>query len=102
MLLGNIFHQMYNIVDSIIVGKFLGDHALAAVGASFPIIFLLIAIGFGVTMGGNITISHFFGAGQNDNVRKTVDTMNIFILVVSVSFAIIGIVFSEGIFRLIS
>ena len=101
MLLGNIFHQMYNIVDSIIVGKFLGDHALAAVGASFPIIFLLIAVGFGVTMGGNITISHFFGAGQNDNVRKTVDTMNIFILVVSVVFAIIGIIFSESIFRLI-
>jgi putative MATE family efflux protein len=101
MLFGNIFHQLYNIVDSIIVGKFLGDHALAAVGASFPIIFLLISIGFGVTMGGNISISHFFGAGQHDNVRKTVDTMNIFILVVSVTFAIIGIIFSEGIFRLI-
>ncbi|MGE5356326.1 MAG: MATE family efflux transporter [Deltaproteobacteria bacterium] len=102
MLLGNIFQQLYNIVDSIVVGKFLGNTALAAVGASFPIIFLLISLGFGVTMGGTISISHFFGAGQKENVRKTVDTMNIFILFVSIAFAIIGIVFSDGIFRLIS
>ncbi|MBK7096621.1 MAG: hypothetical protein IPH57_16735 [Saprospiraceae bacterium] len=101
MLLGNVFQQLYNIVDSVVVGKFIGDTALAAVGASFPIIFLLISLGFGVTMGGTISISHFFGAGQNENVRKTVDTMNIFILIVSIVFAIIGIVFSDSIFRLI-
>jgi putative MATE family efflux protein len=101
MLFGNLFQQLYNIVDSVVVGKFIGDTALAAVGASFPIIFLLISLGFGVTMGGTISISHFFGAGQKENVRKTVDTMNIFILIVSIVFAIIGIIFSDSIFRLI-
>lgn len=101
MLFGNLFQQLYNIVDSVVVGKFIGATALAAVGASFPIIFLLISLGFGVTMGGTISISHFFGAGQNENVRKTVDTMNIFILIVSVVFAVIGIVYSDAIFRLI-
>ena len=101
MLFGNVFQQLYNIVDSIVVGKLLGNTALAAVGASFPIIFLLISLGFGVTMGGTISISHFFGAGQIEKVRKTVDTMNIFIFIVSIVFAIIGIIFSDGIFRLI-
>ncbi len=101
MLLGNVFQQMYNLVDSAVVGKFLGDSALAAVGASFPVIFLLISLGFGVTMGGTITISHFFGAKQYDKVRRTVDTMNIFIIIASVVLALTGIIFSNRIFSLI-
>jgi putative MATE family efflux protein len=101
MLLGNIFQQLYNVVDIAVVGKYLGDNALAAVGASFPVIFLLISLGFGVSMGGTITVSHFFGAKQYDKVRRTVDTMNIFISIFSIVFAIIGIVFSDRIFALI-
>ncbi len=101
MLLGNVFQQLYNVVDSAVVGKFLGDSALAAVGASFPVIFLLISLGFGVTMGGTITVSHFFGAKQYDKVRRTVDTMNIFIIITSFFFAIVGIIFSDQIFSLI-
>lgn len=100
MLFGNVFQQLYNIVDSIVVGKFIGNEALAAVGASFPIIFLLISLGFGVTMGGTISISHFFGAGQRDKVRKTVDTMNIFILFFSIIISIIGILFAKQIYQL--
>ncbi|HHB51586.1 MAG TPA: hypothetical protein ENK75_00860 [Saprospiraceae bacterium] len=67
MLLGNVFQQLYNVVDSAVVGKFLGDSALAAVGASFPVIFLLISLGFGVTMGGTITVSHFL---EQSNMTK--------------------------------
>ncbi len=100
MLLGNVFQQLYNIVDSAIVGNFLGDNALAAVGASFPVTFLLLSLGFGVMMGGTISISHFFGAKQLDKVRKTVDTMNIFIVFASIVIAAIGIYYSDGIFRL--
>jgi len=100
MLLGNVFQQLYNVVDSMVVGKYLGDNALAAVGASFPIIFLLISLGFGVTMGGTITISHFFGAKKYDKVRMTVDTMNVFILFFSIIISIIGIAFSDKIFIL--
>jgi Na+-driven multidrug efflux pump len=51
MLLGNVFQQLYNIVDSLIVGNFLGKEALAAVGASFPIIFTLISLIIGVAIG---------------------------------------------------
>jgi len=102
MLLGNIFQQLYNVVDSAVVGKFLGDQALAAVGASFPVIFLLISLSFGITMGGSIVVSHYFGAKMLEKVRRTVDTMNIFIIVSSFVFAAAGMIFSDKIFQLIS
>jgi len=101
MLFGNLFQQLYNVVDSAIVGKYLGDSALAAVGASFPIIFLLISLIIGVTIGGTITISHFFGAKEFDKVRTTVDTMNVIIFGASILIGIFGIMFSDQVFRLI-
>jgi putative MATE family efflux protein len=101
MLFGNLFQQLYNVVDSAIVGKYLGDEALAAVGASFPIIFLLISLIIGVTIGGTITISHYYGAKQFDKVRTTTDTMNIVILLSSLVIGTIGILFSDQVFRLI-
>ena len=101
MLLGNVFQQMYNVVDSAIVGKYLGDDALAAVGASFPIIFLLISLIIGLTIGGTITISHFYGAKQFDKVRVSTDTLNILILAASIAIGLIGILLSEQVFRLI-
>jgi Na+-driven multidrug efflux pump len=58
MLIGNVFQQIYNVTDSIIVGKFLGKEALAAVGASFPLIFLLISFIIGIASGSTIIISH--------------------------------------------
>ena len=52
MLLGNVFQQLYNVVDSIIIGKVLGKEALAAVGASFPLIFALISLDYASIQGG--------------------------------------------------
>jgi len=101
MLFGNLFQQLYNVVDSAIVGKYLGDEALAAVGASFPIIFLLISLIIGLTFGGTISISHFFGAKQYEKVRVTTDTMNIVIFFSSVLIGALGILFSDQVFRLI-
>ena len=62
MLIGNIFQQSYNIIDSIIVGQLIGKEALAAVGASFPIIFALISFVIGIASGGTIVVSQYFGA----------------------------------------
>jgi len=101
MLFGNLFQQLYNVVDSVVVGKFLGDDALAAVGASFPIIFLLISLIIGFTIGGSITVSQFFGAKQYDKVRISVDTINVVILVASLVMGTLGIIFSDQIFMLI-
>ncbi len=62
MLIGNVFQQLYNIVDSIIIGRYLGNEALAAVGASFPLIFTLISMIIGVATGTTIIIAQYYGA----------------------------------------
>lgn len=102
MLLGNIFQQLYQIIDSIIVGHFLGKDALAAVGASFPIIFSLVSMIIGIATGGTIIISQYFGAKDYDKVRKTIDTMYIFMIISSIIISVTGIIFSEHIFRLMN
>ena len=79
MLIGNVFQQVYNITDSIIVGKFLGKEALAAVGASFPLIFLLISFIIGIATGSTILIAQYFGAKDFEKIRKTIDTLYIFL-----------------------
>jgi len=101
MLLGNLFQQLYNIVDTIIVGNFLGKEALAAVGASFPIIFTLISLIIGVASGGMIVIAQYFGAKDMEKVKKTIETLYIFLFVASLVLTGVGIYFAEGIFRLI-
>jgi len=101
MLLGNVFQQLYNIVDSIIVGKVLGKEALASVGASFPIIFTLIALLIGIGSGFSIVISQFYGAKDIDRVKRSIDTMYIFLFIAGFLISILGIYFSEDLFRLL-
>lgn len=101
MLLGNVFQQLYNVVDSVIVGNVVGKQALAAVGASFPIIFTLISLILGIAMGSTIVISQNFGARRMDLVKRTIDTLYIFLFFASIVVSILGIYFSEDIFRLI-
>ena len=101
MLLGNVFQQLYNIVDSIIVGKVLGKEALASVGASFPIIFTLIALLIGIGSGFSIVISQFYGAKDIDRVKRSIDTMYIFLFVAGFIISILGIYFSEDLFILL-
>jgi putative MATE family efflux protein len=100
MLLGNLFQQLYTFVDQIIVGRFLGKEALAAVGASFPVIFTLIALIIGIATGGTIVISQFFGAKDFKKVKRTIDTIFIVMGVCAVIMTVVGISFSEEIFRL--
>lgn len=101
MLIGNVFQQMYNIVDSIVVGRYLGKQALAAVGASFPLIFMLISFVVGVAMGTTIIISQYFGAKDMKMVKRSIDTMYIFLFFASIFVTILGITLSGPIFRLI-
>ncbi|NOU47877.1 MAG: MATE family efflux transporter [Bacteroidales bacterium] len=101
MLIGNVFQQLYNVVDSIIVGRYLGNEALAAVGASFPLIFTLIALIIGISTGVTIIISQYYGARNLEQVRKAIETMYIFLFYTSIGITIIGIFTSEYIFRLI-
>jgi putative MATE family efflux protein len=101
MLLGNLFQQLYNIVDTIIVGNFIGKQALAAVGASFPIMFTLISLIIGVASGGTIVIAQYFGAKQYNNVKRTIHTLYIFLTIASLVLTLVGIPLTDEIFRLI-
>ena len=72
MLLGNLFQQMYNLVDSVIVGKFCGTNALAAIGATGSVTFLFFALCNGLGSGGGIVTAQKFGAGQEDRVKSSI------------------------------
>jgi putative MATE family efflux protein len=101
LVLGNIFQNLYNIIDSIIVGRYIGKEALGAVGASFPIIFALISLVIGVGSGASTVISQYFGAKKIEEVKRTIDTIFIFFLASSILITILGIVFSKHIFILL-
>jgi putative MATE family efflux protein len=101
MLVGNLFQQLYTFVDQIIVGQFLGKEALASVGASFPIIFTLVALIIGITTGGTIVVSQYFGAKDFTRVKRTIDTIFIAMAIFAVIMTVVGVTFSEKIFRLI-
>ncbi|HLE09949.1 MAG: hypothetical protein A2504_03030 [Bdellovibrionales bacterium RIFOXYD12_FULL_39_22] len=94
MLIGNIFQQLYSVVDSIIVGNFLGTSALAAVGVSFPIFFLLIALANGLTMGSSILVAKSYGAKDLVLVRKTADTAYIVLFLAAIIMSTLGLVIS--------
>ena len=72
MLIGNIAQQLYNTVDSIVVGKYVGDNALAAVGSASPIFNLLLVLFVGISTGVGIMVSQYFGAKQREELSKTI------------------------------
>ena len=92
--------QLYNIVNGAIVGRFLGDEAFSVVSVSFPIIFLLVSLIVGIGLGGTVLVSQFIGAGDRENVRKTIDTTYIFLLTTSLIATIVGVFLVPMIFRL--
>ena len=101
MLIGNIFQQLYNVVDSVIVGNYLGDNALAAVGASFPIFYVLISLVIGIASGNMIIISQYYGAKKMEKVKQAIDTFYITVFFASILISTIGIYFSQDILRFI-
>lgn len=72
MLIGNIAQQLYNTVDSVVVGNFVGDNALAAVGSAGPILNLLIVLFIGISMGASIMVSQYFGAKNREDLSSTI------------------------------
>lgn len=102
ILLGNVFQQLYNIVDSVVVGNFVGPDALAAVGAAFPIVFMLVAIAMGLTMGCSVLISQYFGSGRYSDLRRSLYTCIIFLAALAVVLTFIGIVCSPFLLRLLN
>ncbi|NLV75490.1 MAG: MATE family efflux transporter [Tissierellia bacterium] len=90
MLIGNIAQQFYNTADSIIVGKYIGDNALAAVGSAGPILNLLLVLFVGISVGAGIMVSQYFGAKDKEKLSRTIGTCITLTAISSVIIMIIG------------
>lgn len=101
MLIGNVFQQLFNVVDSFVVGNFVGKEALAAVGAAFPIIFVMVSMIIGIVTGTMIIISQYFGAGDLLKVRRAIDTMYIYSMLAGAVASVAGLIFSAPLLRLL-
>ena len=99
LFLGGLFQQLYNAVDSWVVGYFCGDNALAAVSSSGSLCYLLVGFFQGVFMGGSVIISHRYGAQDNEGVDKAVHTIVVFSLLMGVTLSILGMIFTPTILR---
>ena len=93
MFISIIFQQIYNIADSVVAGKFAGENALAAVGASYPITMIFMAIAIGSNIGCTVVISGFFGGKQYEKMKTAISTTLISASILSIILTIIGIVF---------
>ncbi len=101
LLIGSVFQQLYNVVDSIIVGRVIGKEALAAIGNAFPIMFTLIALIIGVAFGGTIVISQYFGAKDYERVRRAIGTIYVLMFSMALVLSAIGLVFIDEILNLV-
>lgn len=90
MIAGNLFQQLYNMVDSMVVGKYVGEDALAAVGSSFPVVFLAVAVAAGLSMGCTVVISQLFGGGHIHEMKVTISTALISLGVLGILIMIVG------------
>ncbi len=102
LLIGNLFQQLYNIIDSIIVGNYVGYRALAAVGQSFPIMLVFIAFIIGIAAAANIMVGQYVGAKKIDEVQIVVDTILISNILFSLVVLALGYIFTPLILRLIN
>ncbi len=99
LFLSQLFQQLYNSVDSLIVGNFLGKEALAAVGSSGSLVFLMVGFFMGIATGAGVVISRYFGAQDDESVSKAIHTNVAFGLVAGVLLTVIGIAFTPTILR---
>ena len=95
LLAGNLFQQLYNIVDSVIVGRYLGHEALAAVGATGSITFLFYALCNGLSAGAGILISQSFGAGRHDDVKRYISNSAYTLLAVGAGLTVISVIAAQ-------
>lgn len=97
MLIGNVFQQMYNLVDSVIVGRYVGANALAAVGATNSVSFLFFALCNGIGSGGGIITAQQFGAGNKDEVKKAIVSSGYILMLGSVLMGMLAFAVTEGV-----
>ncbi len=102
LILGNLFQLTYNAVDAIILGKFAGEHALAAVSAANPVMTIVILGVSGVSIGASVLMSRFFGAGEEEKLRREAATTILFGAGASLIVFLLGLALSGAILRLLN
>ena len=100
MLLGNLAQQLYNTVDSIVVGKYVGDNALAAVGSAAPILNLLLVLFAGVATGAGIVISQNYGAGNREKLSESIGNCITLAAIASAITTVVGVAITMPMLRL--
>ena len=91
LLIGNFFQQLYNTVDSVVVGNFVSSQALAAVGSTGPVINTLVGFFMGMSSGAGVVISHYFGAQDQDKLHRAIHTTVLLTFLLGAVFTIVGI-----------
>lgn len=99
LLLGNLFQQLYNAVDSVIVGNYIGSQALAAVGSSAPVINLLISFFMGLSIGAGIIISRYYGARNIEGLQEAIHTSLAITFIAGIAMIFIGVLLSPYILQ---
>lgn len=102
LLVGNIFQQLYNTVDTWVVGKYVSNEAFSAVGTVGPIINMLIGFFLGLSSGAGVVISQYYGAGRTEEVRKTVHTSLMMTILLGLLFTGLGIALIPGMLALMN
>ena len=102
MIIGNIFQQLYNFINTMVVGRYLGHEKMAAVTDSFPVLFAVIALAIGLTIGGSVVVAQNFGAKNFNQVKRASDTIIIYLFFLGLLLGAIGYFFSADILRLLS
>lgn len=90
MLVGNLFQQLYSMADAAVVGRYVGGDALAAVGASAPLVNFLLSVIIGLTTGASVLISQLFGAGREDELKRAVSTSVVFMGALTLLVSLLG------------
>jgi len=102
LLAGNIFQQLYNMVDTWVVGRFVSNEAYAAVGSVGPIINMLVGFFMGLSSGAGVVISQYYGAKRMQDVERTVHTTIMMTLILGVAFTILGLIVAPAMLRLMN
>ncbi|MDD7739772.1 MAG: MATE family efflux transporter [Fusicatenibacter sp.] len=102
MLIGNIAQQLYSTVDSIVIGRYVGDNALAAVGSASPILNLLLVLFVGISVGAGVMVSQYFGAKQREQLSWTIGNCITLTAIASVIIMILGALLSRPLLELLN
>ena len=101
MLIGNIAQQLYNTVDSIVVGNFVGDNALAAVGSAGPILNLLLVLFLGISVGASIMVSQYFGARNREDLSKTIGNCIVLTGIATIVVMVLGTIVARPLLEML-